>query len=132
MGNPTGNGLCVGYARWTVNPLFLAELTWCVVYVDPAAPVSQSAQEMQELDKTATPPPQETPAIQGLQEGQFVCCSNVVHAFFTVSTNFLDAIVHTFLAYRGLHHAYTFQHDIFPKRRVMQASSFGNRLLNAQ
>lgn len=54
---------------------FFAELRWSVVYADPAAPISQSARETQEVDKTATPPPQETPAIQGLQEGQSACCS---------------------------------------------------------
>lgn len=43
-----------------------------MIYVnaDPAAPVTQGAKDSQELDKTPTPPPQDTPAIQGLQEGE--------------------------------------------------------------
>ena len=43
------------------------------VNADPAAPVTQSAKDSQEVDKTPTPPPQDTPAIQGLQEGKLDC-----------------------------------------------------------
>lgn len=75
-GNPiTGWALCMLCHVVCFSCCSFVELTWSVVNADPAAPVSQSAQETQAVDKTATPPPHETPAIQGLQEGQHACCS---------------------------------------------------------
>ncbi len=49
---------------------------------DPAAPVAKSAQDTQEVKKSPTPPPQETPAIQGLLEGQppGLCVQDWLHA----------------------------------------------------